>query len=277
MLAKQKGDGGWNIYEKYRKSTFKVKTIWDENEVITEQGTIEIKKLGLDGYFDFPKPVELIKRCIQLGTGKDDIILDFFAGSSTTAHAVTRLNSEDDSERKFICIQIPALIQENHKAFNAGYKNISDLSQERIRKALLDESSNAGFISFKLVQSNYKRWNNFFGPGISELEIQLDAFNQNPLREGYSKKSLLVEIMLLEGFTLCSGVKKLDLIRNNIVNKVTSEYCKHALLVCLDDKIEKETVANLELGDNDIFICLDSAISTEDKLRLSDKGLIKTI
>ena len=68
-----------------------------------------------------------------------------------------------------------------------------------------------------------------------------------------------------------------DLIRNNIVNKVTSEYCKHALLVCLDDKIEKETVANLELGDNDIFICLDSAISTEDKLRLSDKGLIKTI
>jgi adenine-specific DNA-methyltransferase len=277
VLAKQKNDGGWNVYEKYRKSTFKVKTIWDENEVITEQGTIEIKKLGLDGYFDFPKPVELIKRCIQLGTGKDDIILDFFAGSSTTAHAVYRLNSEDDSDRKFICVQIPALISEDHKAYKAGFKNIADLSQLRIRKAAKEYTTSAGFACFKLISSNYKKWKNYQGISTQDLEHQLDMFNQNPLREGYTKDGLLSEVMLLEGFTLCSDISTLTEIETNSIKRITSEYCEHSLLVCLDETIQKETIAQLHLGDADIFICLDSAVSTEDKLRLSDKGLIKTI
>ena len=83
--------------------------------------------------------------------------------------------------------------------------------------------------------------------------------------------------MILEGFTLCSTISKLSELKTNEIKKITCEYSEHALLVCLDEKINKETVTKLELGDNDIFICLDSAISTEDKLRLSDKGLIKTI
>jgi hypothetical protein len=83
--------------------------------------------------------------------------------------------------------------------------------------------------------------------------------------------------MLLEGFTLCSTISILDSIKTNLIKKVSSEYCQYHLLVCLDETIAKETIANLTLGDKDIFICLDSAISTEDKLRLSDKGLIKTI
>ena len=149
VVAKQRQDGGWNVYEKYRKSTFKAKTIWDENSMITEQGTIETKKLGLEGYFDFPKPVELIKRCISLGTDKEDIILDFFAGSSTTAHAVLEINESDNSSRNFICIQMPFEITNDNKAFQAGLKTISQISALRIKKVIEKNKLKTGFKYFK--------------------------------------------------------------------------------------------------------------------------------
>ena len=83
--------------------------------------------------------------------------------------------------------------------------------------------------------------------------------------------------MLLEGFTLCSTIERLEEIKSNNIRKVNSEYSSHALLVCLDEKIAPGTIATLQITGDDIFICRDSAISTVDKLRLSDKGLIKTI
>lgn len=83
--------------------------------------------------------------------------------------------------------------------------------------------------------------------------------------------------MLIEGFSLDSNIESIGDFKTNKITKVTSEFCDHALLVCFDDKINDETIAQLNLNDKDIFICLDSAITDQDKLRLSDKGLIKTI
>jgi len=105
VVAKQKSDEGWNIYEKSRKATSKAKTIWDESEVRTEQGTIDLREIGLANAFQFPKPTYLIKKVIKLATDKNSIILDSFSGSGTTAQAVLELNKEDEGNRKFILVE----------------------------------------------------------------------------------------------------------------------------------------------------------------------------
>ena len=107
IVAKSKnGNSGWNVYEKSRKSTSKAKSIWDESEVRTEQGTIDLREIEMsNSMFQFPKPVYLIKKVIQLVTNENDIILDSFAGSGTTAHAVLELNKEDGGNRKFILVE----------------------------------------------------------------------------------------------------------------------------------------------------------------------------
>jgi len=102
VVAKQKKDGGWNIYEKSRKYTTKAKTIWDETEMRTERGTIVLREIFGKPVFDHPKPVELVEKIIRLGAKKDSVILDFFAGSGTTGHAVLNVNAEDGGERQFI-------------------------------------------------------------------------------------------------------------------------------------------------------------------------------
>lgn len=247
------------------------------DDIFTRDGTKEIDDLFGYKAFDFPKPSLLIKQLIMQTTNDEDIIMDFFAGSGTTAHAVFAINKEENTNRNFICVQIPAGLEENSEAYRNGYKNIASLSKERIRRVIKSNDASGDYKSLALTFSNYKPWKNYNGTSVKQLEIELEKFNNSPLREGFSKDGLLTEIMLLEGFTLCSLISSLDEINTNTIKKISSEFDRHNLLVCLDDKIAKETISNLSLGDEDIFICLDSAISTEDKLRLSDKGLIKTI
>ena len=106
LFGKPKQDGSWGVYDKYRKETVKAKTIWDDKEVISEQGTSLLRTLGLAEIFQFPKPLELIKRVLLLSTNENSIILDSFAGSGTTAHAVLNLNKQDGGNRKFILIEM---------------------------------------------------------------------------------------------------------------------------------------------------------------------------
>jgi len=144
IFAKQKSDGGWNIYEKHRKLTFKAKTIWDETGVRTEQGTKDFK-VHFDGaYFEHPKSLEFLKKIVTLGAGPNDICLDFFAGSGTTAEAVMRLNAEDGGRRQFILVQIPQPIEpkkqkEAHHfvSHTLGKKQatIFEITAERIRRS----------------------------------------------------------------------------------------------------------------------------------------------
>ncbi len=140
VVAKEKGDGSFGVYEKYRKTTYKPKSIWDDNSFLTETGTIEMKGLGFDGEFDFPKPVELIKRCIELTVENNDLVLDFFAGSGTTGHAVMQLNAEDGGNRKFILCQIDEPIAKDKPAYQFCIDNnlepvISSITIERLRRA----------------------------------------------------------------------------------------------------------------------------------------------
>lgn len=111
------------------------RTLWHYDDVNHTQGASEeLKKLNIVG-FSTPKPTRLLKKMLQIATDKDSIILDFFSGSATTAHAVMQLNAEDGGNRKFICVQLPELTDEKSEAYKAGYKNICEIGKERIRRA----------------------------------------------------------------------------------------------------------------------------------------------
>ena len=112
-------------------------TWWPNTEVgHTQEATKEIATLlGQSGIMDFPKPIRLMKRIVHIASKKDSIILDFFSGSATTAHAVMQLNAEDGGHRKFIMVQLPEKTNEKSEAYKAGYKNICEIGKERIRRA----------------------------------------------------------------------------------------------------------------------------------------------
>lgn len=142
-------------------------TIWKYSEVGHSQDAKQNLKKLFDGksFFDYPKSVELIKRCIQLYSNESSIIIDFFSGSATTAHAVMQLNAEDGGKRKFIMVQLPEKTDEKSEAFKAGYKNICEIGKERIRRAgekikeeagLNGQDLDIGFRVLKLDSSNMK-------------------------------------------------------------------------------------------------------------------------
>lgn len=134
-------------------------TIWKYGEVgHSQDATKRLKELfGNKAYFDYPKPVELIKRCIQLYSDSDSVILDFFSGSATTAHAVMQLNAEDGGDRKFILVQLPENCDEKSIAYKDGYRTICDIGKDRIKRAaklISNEQVDCGFRVFKLDESN---------------------------------------------------------------------------------------------------------------------------
>ena len=136
IFGKANKNGGFMIVQKYRKTTKMQRSVWDEKEFVNERGTDSVKELfNNKTYFDYPKSPFTIQRVVELGSDHDSIILDFFSGSSTTAQAVMQLNAEDGGHRKFIMVQLPEEIDQNSEAYKAGYKNICELGEERIRRA----------------------------------------------------------------------------------------------------------------------------------------------
>jgi len=265
------------------KST-KPKSIWNEPEMNYQNAGNEIKELfGHSDVFDFPKPTYLIKKILNLIDCDGEIVLDFFAGSGTTGQAVYELNSEGRNIR-FICVQLDYKISESKRAYKLGYKTISEVTSKRLElsskkyQVLFFEGSDflLGFRYFKLMPSNFKIWNNFTEVNISQLETLFSQF-ESSLIENWEPENLLTEILLIEGFPLDSKVLTFNEFKKNNVQKVTSDFCEHALFICLDKKVEDETIKALSLRDTDIFICLDNAVTDQDKARLDDKGLIKTI
>ena len=263
--------------------------VWIGDEYgTTRTANSELKELfGDDVPFDTPKPTNLIIKILNLiYDEKDFLVLDFFAGSGTTAHAVLKLNEEDNGNRKFVLVQMPEPCDEKSKAIKAGYKNIAEIGKERIRRVAKRlkvktpsdklRSQDLGFKSFKLSHSNFREWENSGEKNLTELE---DLFKQHvsPTIDGSKEESLIIEIMLLEGFPLDARINRISEFKSNEVKLISSEFYDHQLIVCLDEKIKGNTINELNLGEKDIFICLDTAISDQDKLRLGDKGLIKTI
>jgi adenine-specific DNA-methyltransferase len=231
-------------------------TIWKYTEVGHSQDAAQKLKQLFDGkaYFDYPKPVELIKRGLQLYTDKDSVVLDFFSGSATTAHAVMQLNAEDGGNRKFIMVQLPEPYAKGTEAAKAGYKNICEIGKERICragekiKAEVEEQNaqlkigeepkkapDIGFKDFKLDTSNLKKWQ----PDADELENSLFDSISNYV-DGRSELDVVYEIMLKMGLDLTWPLE-------------THTYgCKNvytigmgALMICLDDHITPDVAEGM--------------------------------
>lgn len=208
---------------------------------------MNVSKEGDTEFKNGKKPVRLIKQLIKwIGVKENDIVLDFFSGSSTTAHAVMQLNAEDNGNRKFIMVQLPEECDEKSEAFKAGYKNICEIGKERIRRAgdkIVEENKDKdgiedldiGFKVFKLDTSNIKPWN----PDYDNLEMTLEDSIDNFV-PGRTQEDIVYEIMLKYGIDLTYPVDKRD-----INGKVIFSIGFGALLVCLDDDISLEEVQEI--------------------------------
>ncbi len=201
-----------------------------QNKFSNDNSRKDFKQIFDTNIFEYSKPVELIKELIKLSTNSDDIILDFFAGSGTTAQAVLELNQEDNGNRKFILVQLPEVTDENTEAYKAGYKTIAAISKERIRRVIkkiqaeiteeekkkagqlnlgdknsIAQNIDLGFKAFKLSPSNFKIWR---GNEITEenLTQQLDAFT-NPVNENSQEQNMLYELMVKAGYELTDLVE----------------------------------------------------------------------
>ena len=197
----------------------------------SQEGAQEVTKLLEAGAFDGPKPVRLLRRLLTLANLDNySIILDFFAGSATTAHAVMQLNKEDSGHRKYICVQLPELCDEKSEAYKAGYKTIAEISKERIRRAgakireeveaeqakrkeqlefdedQVIEMPDLGFKVFKLSDSNFKQWREIKGSNKEEWKQQMLDFI-NPIAENATTDNMVYELLLKSGKSLNSSIE----------------------------------------------------------------------
>ena len=248
IIAKKDNNGEVKLFEKYRITKGQlIKTHWIEKKYnANTRGTKVINDLMKVKTFDFPKSLDLIMDCLKLTLSKNDLVMDFFSGSATTAHATMQLNSEDNGKRKFIMVQIPELTDEKSEAYKAGYKNICEIGKERIRRAgdkILEESDNKdldiGFKVFKLDSSNLEKWD----PDYDNLEQTL-LTNKENVKPDRTELYLIYEIMLKYGIDLTLPIEKI----NNIYSIGYG-----ALLICLDDNITKEIAEKIiKLKSDDI-------------------------
>lgn len=286
-------------------------------------GANDIKKIFGTSPFDYAKPVDLINQFQKMANLDDNsIILDFFSGSATTAHAVMQLNAQDKGNRKFIMVQLPHLTEESSEAFKAGYKNICEIGKERIRRAgkliienaksaskngksaidneennlFAEESStknsqlptvnsklDVGFKVYRLTKSNFKSYTPVQGQDEAAKDMLFKELEGSlvPLVDDWKAENVITQIILRQGFALDCTKEKLSSFTKNTVYKITDSQdavCKKIkLYVCLDQKIEQDTISKLSLEDDEKFICLDSAIDDSSYARLSDKGRIETV
>ncbi len=218
-------------------------TIWPYDEVgHNHEANNELKSLDMGGLFSNPKPTRLIQRILELSTRGGDIILDFFAGSATTAHAVMQLNAEDGGNRKFIMVQLPEPCDEKSEAFKAGYKTIAEISKERIRRVInkirteqQEHKTDLGFKTFKLSNSNIHLWN----PDRTDLEKSLLS-HQEHLIEGRTEQDILYELLLKRGVDLAASIESRKASGKNIYSIGYG-----VLFACLDESITKEQVEDI--------------------------------
>lgn len=220
-------------------------TWWPNSEVgHSQEATQEVKNL-FDGhaYFDYPKPVRLLKKIIQIGTHDDSIVLDFFSGSATTAHAMIQLNTEDNGHRKFILVQLPEKTDEESEAYKAGYKNICEIGKERIRRAGRKIKEDAGLtapadldIGFRCLRLDSSNMENVY---YTPEEVgQQDLFSLvDNVKEDRTPEDLLFQVMLDLGVLLSSPIEVKEIAGKKVFNVADG-----FLLACFDHDVTEETV-----------------------------------
>ena len=267
----QKSNNNWTVYYKQyinednsgntiKRGTL-VKTIFD-NLGRTTNGSNEISSLLGKGIFDFPKPSLLIKHLLKVATSNNAIILDFFSGSATTAHACMQLNAEDGGNRKFIMVQLPEKTDEKSEAFKAGYKNICEIGEERIRRAGKkiqeenpDKKIDVGFRVFKVDDTNMK--DVYYSPNKTDQK-QLGLYESN-IKDDRTDEDLLYGCLLDWGveLSLPHRVEIIDGKRVHIVDEDT-------LVACFEENIPESVIRKIAGMKPLRVVFRDSSFNSDD-------------
>lgn len=267
-------------------------TLWKASEVGTNDSAKKALIELFDGVsvFETPKPVELIKRMVQISTANDGVILDFFAGTSTTAQAVMEQNRADGGTRSFVCVQLPEPTKPESDAARAGYRTIAAIGEERIRRAIgrmaaneqrptllgPPEHEDLGCRVFTMRPTAFKLWRGVKDADAKSYLEQMALFTDR-LTHDAKPLDVLWEIGLREGYPLTSRIERLDKPTTNAIWRMTDDCSARTFLACLDDKIEPRTVASLALSSGDVFVCRDSALTDELAANLALQCRLETI
>jgi adenine-specific DNA-methyltransferase len=234
--------GKWQVYTKTylvnedgKKRRVKARSVLKQELVgFTQNGNKEIMNIFGAKVFQNPKPIALLKYLIDFVCDKDDVVLDFFAGSATITHATMQLNAGDQANRKIIMVQLPETTDENSEAYKAGYKTIAEISKERIRRAAAkikaenpDYEGDLGFKVFKLDSTNINPWE--ADSGITEKYLEGLIFK---IKRDRSEDDILYEVLLKTGLDLT-----LPITEHIIDGQKVFDIGFGALIVCLSDKI----------------------------------------
>lgn len=248
-------------------------TIWKYSEVGHSQDAKQNLKKLFDGksFFDYPKSVELIKRCIQLYSNESSIIIDFFSGSATTAHAVMQLNAEDGGKRKFIMVQLPEKTDEKSEAFKAGYENICEIGKERIRRAgekikeeagLNGQDLDIGFRVLKLDSSNMK-----------DIYYSADEYDQGMLENMQSNtKEDRTDLDLLFGCLVDWGLELDKPYTTKVINgHKVHIYNDGDLVACFENDLDMKTIDEIaKLQALRVVFCDNSFIDSATKINVAE-------
>ena len=258
------GDGGPQrkrfIWEAQKRGKV-AKTLWDDVETTTN-GTQLVKKM-FDGVslFDNPKPVGFLEKIIELGANRDALILDFFSGSATTAHATMKVNAEDGGKRKFIMVQIPENTDEKSQARKVGYLTIPEIGKERIRRAAKmiaeeypDSQFDSGFRVLKCDTSNMK--DVYYNP--AEYEPSLFSKLEDNIKEDRTPEDLLFQVMLDLGVLLSSKIEETTIAGKRVFN-VEDNY----LIACFDDNVTEDVITEIAKQKPYYFVMRDSSIAND--------------
>jgi adenine-specific DNA-methyltransferase len=242
----------------------------------TRNGTADVEALFGFRAMDFPKPVALIREFLKQGSEENDIVLDFFAGSGTTGQAVLDLNRTDSGNRRFILVQLPELADKRSEACKAGFKKISDITIERVKRVIngregqlpFDES---GFKVYKLTKSSFPRVE--FAPDPEKTPEENVELLKEYIREketafhiAFEKEKIFDEVLLKNGFMLDYTLTQQVQFTANAVYLVKDTY-REALL-CLDVPLDMATVDYFKGHKEQRFICLEQALDTTRKWNL---------
>jgi adenine-specific DNA-methyltransferase len=281
------------VFYEEKKRFGEVQNTWFDGATFgtATSGTKELQDLfGGSALFPSPKPVSLLRGLLQLSAKSGDIVMDFFAGSCSTAHAVLEESSTDDGPRHFIMVQIPERLGQAADLDGSRIETIADIGMERIHRVIdrlkqggggqldLAEQSemDLGFRVFRLQESNLRPWPKDVPAEVDEVPERLQE-QMDPLREGWSEEAVIAEVAVKEGFGLNYRLQELEGIEGNTIHRVEDPGKRQALYICLDEKLQDETWQGLSLEEEDLFICRDVALSDTQAANLALQCRFHTI
>ena len=270
----------WGVMQKDyldNRALVKPTSSWSFKDVNSERGTEEFVGLGFDKrVFLKPKPVGTIHRCIQLCMkNSGGIILDFFSGSATTAHAVMKLNEEDGGHRKFIMVQLPEACDEKSEAYKAGYKNICEIGKERIRRAgqkikddnpLTTQDLDVGFRVLKLDSSNME---DIYYTPKEYMEKEISLFVDN-VKADRSSEDLLFQVMLDLGTSLSSKI-----VKKEIAGKEVFDVANGHIMACFDKDVNDDVITAIAKEKPSYFVMRDNSLA-DDRVAINFDQIFNT-